>query len=210
MRAVVLLLLLLSAAHPAAASVCDRDWQILDRVDPPERGYIVSKCRPSASEYDAYRLEAVVDAPPALVAGAARAEMADPNSKPDRAEKTVIRADADEVVVYMYANLPLVSDRDAITHARLISDEKAGSYRLAWQATDREGPAPKEGVVRIAESTGGWTFLPLEGGNTRAIYESHSDLAGSIPAWLVNSLMTEAVIDNIARLRARVERERAK
>jgi len=50
--------------------------------------------------------------------------------------------------------------------------------------------------------------VPFERGGTRVIYQSHSDLAGSVPAWLINSLMTEAVVDNLARLRARVERFR--
>lgn len=204
------LLLLLPAGAAAGPIACGSAWQPLDRVDPPESGYAIQKCRPSDSDYDAYRLEAVIDAPPPVVAAAARANMADPAAAPARATKTILRDDGDTVVVYMYADLPLVSDRDVVTRGRASADARSGIYRLEWHATHEEGPAPKEGVVRIEKSSGSWTFAPLAGGGTRAVYESHSDLAGSVPAWLINSLMTDAVIDNLARLRARVERDRKK
>jgi hypothetical protein len=202
------LLFLLLPTGAAAAVTCETEWQLLDRVDPPESGHLLYKCRPAGSDFDAYRLEAVMDAPPAAVAAAARAQMADPTSAPDRAEKTVLRDEGDEVVVHTYARLPLVSDRDVITRARQSFDAEQGTHRLEWHATDKEGPPPKEGVVRVHSSSGSWMFTPLDGGRTRAIYESHNDLAGSVPAWLINSLMTDAVVDNLARLRARVERDR--
>ena len=162
---------------------------------------------PPGSDFDAYRLEAVIDAPPAVVAAAARADMADPAAAPANSEKTVLRDEGDEVVVYTYADLPMVSDRDVITHARQSFDAQSGTHRLEWRATDEGGPAPKEGVVRIEQSSGSWTFSPLDGGRTRAVYENHSDLAGSIPAWVINPLMTEAVVDGLVRLRARVGRD---
>jgi len=196
-------------AGAAAGSIaCGSEWQLGDRVDPPESGYTIRKCRPSDSDYDAYRLEAVIDAPPTVVAAAARANMADAESAPARSTKTVLRDAGDTVVVYMYADLPLVSDRDVVTRGRASFETQSGIYRLEWQATDEEGPAPKKGVVRIEKSSGSWTFTPLDRGRTDVVYESHNDLAGSVPAWLINSLMTDAVVDNLARLRARVERDR--
>lgn len=182
----------------------DSEWRLHDRDDDPETGYVVYTRRPRGSSYDAYRLEAAIDAPPALVAAAARAEMADPHSGQSNVEKTIVRDVGDELVVYSYADLPLVSDRDVTTRIHRSFDPQSGTYRLEWQATDEEGPPPKPGVIRIEHSSGSWTFSPLEGGRTRAVYENHNDLAGSIPGWLINSLMTDSVVDNIVKLRARV------
>jgi len=204
------LVVLLPAGAAAGSIACETpsEWQLLDRIDASRIGDLVYTCRPSHSDYDAYRLEAVIDAPPAVVAAAARAEMADPESAPARTEKTVLRDDGDELVVYTYAHLPLVSNRDVTNRVRPSFDAQTGIRRLEWHATDEEGPVPKKGVVRIEKSSGSWTFMPSDRGGTRVIYESHSDLAGFVPAWLINSLMTEAVVDNLARLRARVERVR--
>jgi hypothetical protein len=206
------LLLLLTAGAAAGSIACESPsgWQLLDRVDPPASGYLLYKCRPSGSDYDAYRLEAEINAPAAMVASAARANMADPAAAPARATKKVVRDEGNALVVYMIADLPLVADRDVVTRGHGSFDAKSGVHRLEWQATDEEGPAPKDGVVRIKKSDGSWTFTPLDRERTRAIYESHSELGGSVPAWIVNSLMTEAVVDNAARLRARVERVRHK
>jgi len=204
-------LLLLPPAQSAAVSIeCGSSsaWQLVDRSDASGKGDLVYRCRPAHSDYDAYRLEAVIAAPPAVVAAAARAEMADPDSAPPRAEKKVLRDDGEDLVIYTYAHLPLVSDRDVTTRATLSFDARSGVRRLEWQATDQEGPPAKEGVVRVKDSSGAWTFTPLDGAATRVTYESHSDLAGSVPAWLINSLMIETVVDNLARLRTRVQRDR--
>lgn len=201
------LLALAPAAH-AEVSPSHADapaWQMYDRNDDPRAGYIVYRRKPPGSDYFAYRLEAVIDAPPAAVAAAGRADIADPSTAADNMERTVLSDDGEVLVVYTYIDLPLVSDRDVTTRAQRSFDPDTGTYRVEWHATDA-GPPPRKGVVRLQESSGRWIFSPLEGGRTRAVYESHSEAAGSIPAWLVNSFMTDMAVDGIVNLRARLER----
>ena len=200
-----------SAPPPASESLApvllsaDLDWRLHDRDDDPDTGYRIYRSRPADSDYDAYRLEAVIDAPPEVVAAAARADLADPASIPSGAEKTVLRDEGDTLVVYTYSELPVVADRDVTIRARESFDPERGTHRLVWRAAVDEGPAAKPGVVRMKHSTGSWTFSELAGSRTRAVYEHHNDLGGSIPAWVLNPLMTDAVMDGLVRLRARVE-----
>jgi len=193
-----------AAAEAPSAVSAQPDWQIHDRNDEPDSGYVVYRRKPAGSDYYAYRLEAVIDAPPAVVAAAGRANIADPSAAQENMTKTLLSDDGDVVVVYTYIDLPMISDRDVTTRAERSFDPQTGSYRVEWAATD-EGPPPKKGVVRLHQSTGFWLFAPLEGGRTRATYESHTEIAGSIPVWLVNSMMTDTVVDGIVRLRARVD-----
>jgi hypothetical protein len=71
-----------------------------------------------------------------------------------------------------------------------------------------EGPPPKEGVIRVEKSDGAWHFEPLAGGRTRVTYESHTEIAGSIPAWLVNSLMNQTVVEGFEGLRSKLVSQR--
>jgi len=203
------LLLWVGFAEPAAADdtppVSARpEWKIYDQNLDPGANYVVYKRKPTGSDYYAYRLEAVIDAPPAVVAAAGRANIADPTAAQENMKKTLLHDDGEVLLVYTYIDLPMVSDRDVTTRAQRSFDPQTGTYRVEWRATD-EGPPPKKGVVRLQESSGFWTFAPLEGGRTRATYESHTEIAGSIPVWIVNSLMTDTVVDGIVRLRARID-----
>lgn len=195
-----------AADNPSVASG-QRDWQIHDRNDEPGADYVVYRRKPTGSDYYAYRLEAVIDAPPAVVAAAGRANIADPSAAQANMTKTLLSDNGDVVVVYTYIDLPMISDRDVTTRAERSFDPITGTYRVEWAATD-EGPPPKKGVVRLQQSTGFWIFAPLEGGRTRATYESHTEIAGSIPVWIVNSLMTDTVVDGIVKLRARIDGDR--
>lgn len=182
-------------------------WIVQERNDDPDNGYVLYRRELPGSDFTAFRLEATLDAPASLVADAARKNVADPAAGPRNMTKTILRDDGDVTVVYSYIDMPLVSDRDVTTRAVRSFDPDSGVYRVEWNATD-EGPAPREGVVRLEKSSGSWVFTPLPDGRTHAAYESHAEIGGSIPAWLLNSLMNDTVVDGIVHLRARVEQER--
>jgi hypothetical protein len=71
---------------------------------------------------------------------------------------------------------------------------------MSWKATN-EGPPPKDGVIRLNRSEGFWRFTPTPEGNTLAVYVSHTEIAGSIPAWVVNSVMSDTMVQGIEGLR---------
>jgi hypothetical protein len=204
----------LAAPVPAAADDLPEvgarppQWSLHDQRDDLAGGYAVYRRELPGSEMPAYRLEAVLDAPPSAVAAAAARTAADPEAREANMEKTVLRDDGDTIVVYSYIHMPVVADRDVITRAELSRDPATGVHRMSWQVTD-EGPPPRPGVVRLTRSSGAWEFAPLPDGRTRVVYENHTDIGGSIPAWIVEPMMDDTVAQNFVRLRERVERERA-
>jgi hypothetical protein len=133
----------------------------------------------------------------------------DPEERQSNTEKSILRDDDELILVYSYISLPLVSDRDVTTESERSHDPETGSYRLAWRASDK-GPPPKRGVVRLPRSDGSWTFAPLQGDRTFAVYESHAEIGGAMPAWLVNSMMTDTMVQGIVGLRRWVKRVEAR
>lgn len=182
-------------------------WRVELRNDDPKAGYVLYKRRLPGSESATYRLEGVIDAPPHRVAQAARDGLLDPEETQARMRKEIVRDDGDVVVVYSYIDLPLVRDRDVLTRAERSFDPATQSYRLSWSATD-EGPPPKAGVIRVGRSDGSWHFEPLPGGRTCVTYTSHTEIPGSIPGWLVNSIMDATLVEGFEGLRTRVAAER--
>ena len=181
-------------------------WQLHRRGGEPEAGYVVYKRKPLGSKYFAYRLEAVLLAPLELVAAASRKD-GPPESRPKNIDFTVLREDEDVRVVYSYIHLPLIADRDITTRMDRSYDAATETHRIAWRVVD-EGPPPKKGVVRLRKSDGAWEFSPEGDEQTRVIYETHTEVAGSMPAWLVNSMTDDSILDGFQRLLEKVELER--
>ena len=193
----------IAAEERTAANDPQVPWTIESRNDDPVTGYVFYKRIPSGSKFAAYRLEAEIDAPPEAVARAARARLLDPDEHQARMRKEILSDDGDVAIVYSYIDMPpFITDRDIVTRAERLFDAETRSYRLEWHTTD-EGPPPRDGVIRVQKSDGSWVFEPLQGGRTRVIYESHTEIAGALPGWLVNSLMNDTVIGDFQGLRAR-------
>jgi len=198
-------------AHASDESQLDSSWELEKHDEDPVAGFSIYKRRLPGSDVDAFRLEAVIDAPPGVVAAAFRKNIVDPRVAQARTTKTVLRND-DVAIIYSYIDMPLVSDRDVISRCERDPDTEEGVIRYRWSAVE-EGPARQEGVVRLEKSDGSWEFRPLApetpGGRERtlAVNEIHSEVGGSIPAWLVNRLMLETVTDGVSDLRARVDRD---
>ena len=172
----------------------------------PRAPYTLYKRMPAGSPYAAYRLEATLDASPEAVARAARQNMVDLDADP-MMKRTIVRNEGDVVVVHSYIPMsPLISDRDVVTRTERRFDPATQSYHVVWNSTNDEGPPPADGVIRLARSDGSWLFEPLPGGRTRVTYESHTEIAGSLPAWLINSMMNQQVVNGFEGLRARGER----
>jgi hypothetical protein len=184
-------------------------WALLSRNDDAEAGYVLQKRKLEGSDFSTFRLEAILDSPPDLVALVAVKNLADPDYHQENTEKKVLRNDAEAIVVYSYIhiNAPFVSDRDVISRIERSYDPETRIHRLSWKAID-EGPPKKEGVVRLDHSEGSWTFSPEAEGKTRAVYTSHTEIAGYVPAWIINATMSKTMVQGIKSLREAVHRER--
>jgi hypothetical protein len=208
LRVVILVAASLGVAAAAALpeGAAQSSWTSTERIAGPE-GYRLFRSDFRDSDFPAYRLEATIEASAAAVAAAFRKNLVDPSVSPKNVVKTVLRAREGVIVLYSYIEVPLFSDRDVTTRVARSLDSETGIYRFEWQATD-VGPPPVHGVVRLQESSGSWVFTPLADGRTSAVCESHTEIGGVVPAWLVNSFTGDTVVDGLVLLRARVERDK--
>jgi hypothetical protein len=207
---VVALGALMAAPSPAQnlADVSARPpWTPSKRNDDPRNAYTLYTRELPGSDFPVYRLEAILDAPPTVVAEAMAKNIADVDVHQKNIEKTIVRNEGDVTVLYTYIDLPLVRDRDVTTRTELSHDPETDVHRLSWHVTD-EGPPPKDGVVRLEKSNGSWVFAPSGDGRTRAVYEIHTEIGGFIPAWLAKAGMTDSVVFGISSLRARLRKAR--
>lgn len=111
---------------------------------------------------------------------------------------------------YTVINAPLASRRDYTLRIVDESDWQGGKgyLKTRWDVSN-EGPAPKQGVVRVAVNTGSWLLEPLaDGVKTRATYSLFIDPGGSLPAWVANKANSSAVPELFAALRKHATDER--
>lgn len=183
-------------------------WKIHDTNDDDENGYVVYTRKPAGSQFSEYRIEAVLNYPSEIVAAVAVNNLADPAFRPKNTIKTIIQNDADALLVHSHIaiNAPFVSDRDVVTRVERTFDSATETHTIAWRATD-EGPPPRDGVVRLDRSDGYWSFTPEDETHTKAVYVSHTEIAGSIPAWVINSVMSATMTEGIQGLRASLVQE---
>jgi len=109
------------------------------------------------------------------------------------------------MVSYLYVDVPFVTDRDAVVRTRWSRDEQTGVRRMVWEPTI-EGPPVSPDVVRM-RSRGFWEFTPEGPRRTRLRYEQHSEIGDSMPAWIVDSMMNEQIVNELRILRSIVESE---
>ena len=63
-------------------------------------------------------------------------------------------------------------------------------------SSEVEEPPVADGVVRIV-SEGSWDIRRGRDGGTDLVYSSHSELGDSVPAWLVNRLMNDQIVNEL-------------
>ena len=181
-------------------------WMLHDQNRDSETGYALYKRKPVGSDYDAFRLEAIIDSPPEVVAAAAAGNISDPERSQKNMDKKILRDDENGMIVYSYIhiNAPFVADRDVISQIDRSYDAATDTHMISWRATD-EGPAPIDGVTRVSRSEGSWTFSPEAGGKTRAVYVSHTEVDGFVPVWIINATMRRTMVQGLKGLRESVD-----
>ncbi len=58
--------------------------------------------------------------------------------------------------------------------------------------------------IRVTESTGTYLIKEIGEGKVRITWQQHTDPAGKMPQWLVNTLLTELPFNTLKGLRGRV------
>lgn len=192
-----------SLAEPDVAA---QGWSLRQKSERAGRAYAIYARPHAGSKYAEYRMEVPVDADPEDVLAALEHNMLDPDSYPANFERKLLRRDGSAIVTHDYIRVPFLADRDVIMRTEIGRDPETGFHVVRWHAVEGEGPAPTDGVVRMPSSRGSWTLAPHDGG-TLAIYESHVELGGSLPASFVEAQMPREILLQAEALR-RTMRER--
>jgi hypothetical protein len=115
-------------------------------------------------------------------------------------ESKVLKRDAHSVDVYQRIKMPIVDDRDYVLHVTWGDDDKG-----AWiKFTAIDGPPLPKGVTRMKVHEGSWR-LDKGASETRAHYEVHMDLGGSLPASMARKNVAKSVPELFEGLRSRTE-----
>lgn len=101
-------------------------------------------------------------------------------------EVKVLARDEHQLLVYQRLNLPIISDRDFVLKVR--HGQQGVKRWISYWAVSNQGPAPRDGIVRVSHHRGGWELLPMSGGKETLLrLEVRIDLAGSVPKWMAKS-----------------------
>jgi hypothetical protein len=100
---------------------------------------------------------------------------------------------------YSVNDLPWpVTDRDYVLHIRTQGDKASGEVTMNLNATPGKR-AEISSRVRVNKSDTLYRFIP-EGKKTRMIWVQHTNPNGSLPGWLVNSLLVDIPIQSLQAL----------
>lgn len=101
---------------------------------------------------------------------------------------------------YMEVAAPFpVEDRDLVQSSELVKvDEKTIELRITNHPQKIE---PKQGFIRMPKSDGKWTLTILDSSQTLVQLEMMNDPGGTLPDWLVNSMITGSPYKTMNNLR---------
>ena len=103
---------------------------------------------------------------------------------------------------YQVTDLPFPArSRDAVFHAVLTWKEN-GNIRVALKAIPDYLEETRN--VRIQESVGYYLVEPVDDTHTRVTWQQYINPAGSLPAWLVNSMLTDLPFESLKALKTLV------
>lgn len=109
---------------------------------------------------------------------------------------------------YVVSDMPWpVADRDSVTHATLTQDPSTRQVRVKLQSAPTS-VAKRPGLVRIERMHGYWLMTPKPGNQVEIVYEMVIDPGGSLPKWLVNTMVVDLPFYTLANLRERVKQPR--
>ena len=201
-------LFLAASAEPAAAAEegAASPWKLAEERE--ELGqtvevFVEAKRTPGRP---AFRIETILDAPPAAAAAELRGEMLSETDLPKGQTRKILERRANEAVVHTFLDLPLMlADRELALRLLTTVDEATGIHRVDWDTANEVLPPAAPSVVRLDGTRGHWEFAPDGKGRTRAVYESRTEIGGSIPAAIGDRLMKSQAIEAVSRLRQRLE-----
>jgi hypothetical protein len=207
-RAALVLLLIAPAAAFAEAEAeteAEAEWSVVERNEDPVSGYVLSR-RFDGSHVVAFRLETVLDVPPAAAAGVSRRMTFRQGEAQAGRTRQSLRSEDGRLLSHVEIALPLLSDRDAVLWFEFLWNAPRHVYVVRWSEAPDEGPAPKPGVVRMRHLRGHFAFHPGPDGElgTRVTYELEIDFGGRLPGFLVRTTLPDQMRADVRDLRQEI------
>lgn len=100
-----------------------------------------------------------------------------------------------------------VLDRDMVVEVQLSQDEKTKVVRDESECRPDFIPT-NDGVVRIQNCHSLWLLEPLDDGRVRITFEISVDLAGAIPAWLMNLVIAKGPYRTVRNMTQEVQKQK--
>lgn len=208
MRRIALSLTLALSTLASPARAADDGWVDAGKED----GISISNRARAGSEVKEVRAIGVIDSPPWACMNVVSDEGRFKEFMPYTAESKVLKDAPRERFVYQRVSAPFISDRDYTLKIRDVSTKKPDGkivYKKVWTPANSEGPAPKDGVVRLSVVEGFWQFEEIgDGTKTRATYYVFTDPGTSLPAFIVNGANKQAIPGLFEAIREQSKTER--
>ena len=195
-------LLVFGSLGIAAAAQDELDgWKPGRAADGPGYAYRVYSKQTEGEGFVRYRVRGTIEAPAERLPASVRVIVLDPAFVPDGQSRRVLVDAPGEFVVYTRIDLPpLFSDRDIVSRGVPSFHASRGAHRIDWQSFEHPEAPPVDGVIRIRRAAGAWEFTQLDERTSHVDYQTHIDLGGSLPGWLIQPLMASTVAQNFEDL----------
>ena len=123
----------------------------------------------------------------------------------EKNHKLVKKISDRELIYYNQISAPFpASDRDLVSHLTITQDSVTHVLTVIVEAMPDYLPE-EDGFVRIPKSKSVMKLTPLKNNTLHADCFIQADPGGQIPAWVVNSFMTQAPYETFSHLIQRME-----
>ena len=169
-----------------------------------EDGILVQSRLISATKYEEFRAEAEIDATVAQ----AMALLIDISACTQwlfrcKEGRVIRETSTTERTFYQVTSLPFpAKSRDSIFHAA-ITFEGESTVRVTMNSMPDEIPQTKH--IRIRESFGTYILEPTRKNKLRVTWQQYVDPGGALPAWMVNSMLTDLPFKSLRAFRELVQ-----
>jgi hypothetical protein len=169
-----------------------------------EDGILVQSRPTPGAKYEEFRAEAEIDATVAQAIALLKDTSACTQWLFRCKESRIIREMSNtERVFYQVTSLPFpAKSRDSIFHA-VITFEGLSSVRVTMSSMPDEIPETKH--IRVREAFGAYILEPNGENKLRVTWQQYVDPSGALPAWLVNSMLTDLPFKSLRAFRKLVQ-----
>jgi hypothetical protein len=116
------------------------------------------------------------------------------------------RINDEETVIYTVNEAPWpVTNRDVYIRSVMTADAH-GVVTSSIKAESDYGEI-NEDYVRMPNVNGQWVFTPQAEGMVEVVYQAHANPGGSLPDWLVNSIVVETPMETLTNLHEKIQEE---